>query len=289
MANYLNNKDLLREIHKSKFTYCWINNKEKHYFYDAIIFDKDEITEELIETSLQIRADRNAVQAFDKEIFNFQLSGKKGDKPKLNNFKYDGTLKHKETELVFRLMSFDHIPLEEGRKNKPKTQADHHAKVNFPPFKHVSAKGREIARSHWKGDRKTGTFRVDHGYLTDHLAKMFIKLCDRYSTRANWRGYTYVDEMRSQALLQLSQIALQFDESKSQNPFAYYTAAVTNSFTRILNIEKRNQNIRDDLLEKAGHNPSYTRQMKHTIEAGERSEAEYQEKKQLEKQIEEQY
>ena len=72
MANYLNNKDLLREIHKSKFTYCWINNKEKHYFYDAIIFDKDEITEELLETSLQIRADRNAVQAFDKEIFNFQ-------------------------------------------------------------------------------------------------------------------------------------------------------------------------------------------------------------------------
>ena len=76
-------------------------------------------------------------------------------------------------------MSFDHIPLEERRKNKPKTQADYHAKVNFPPFKHVSAKGREIARSHWKGDRKTGTFRVDHGYLTDHLAKMFIKLCDR--------------------------------------------------------------------------------------------------------------
>ena len=71
MANYLNNKDLLREIHKSKFTYCWINDKEKHYFYDAIIFDKDEITEELLETSLQIRANRKAVQAFDKELFSF--------------------------------------------------------------------------------------------------------------------------------------------------------------------------------------------------------------------------
>jgi hypothetical protein len=73
---------------------------------------------------------------------------------------------------------------------------------------------------------------------------------------------TYNDEMRSQALLQLSQMGLQFDESKSEqpNPFAYYTAAVSNSFTRILNLEKRSQNIRDDLLIMHGATPSYTRQ-----------------------------
>jgi hypothetical protein len=66
--------------------------------------------------------------------------------------------------------------------------------------------------------------------------------------------------MRGQAILQLSQIGLQFDESKSENPFAYYTAAVTNSFTRVLNLEKKSQNIRDDLLEEAGLTPSMTRQ-----------------------------
>jgi len=87
-----------------------------------------------------------------------------------------------------------------------------------------------------------------------------MKLCERYGTRANWRGYTYNDEMQSQALMQLSQIGLQFDESKSENPFAYYTAAITNSFTRILNIEKKNQNIRDDLLEHNNMMPSFTRQ-----------------------------
>jgi len=68
--------------------------------------------------------------------------------------------------------------------------------------------------------------------------------------------------MRGQALLQLSQIGLQFNEAKSQNPFAYYTAAVTNSFTRILNIEKKMQNIRDDILEANGLTPSWTRQFK---------------------------
>ena len=87
-----------------------------------------------------------------------------------------------------------------------------------------------------------------------------MKLVERYATRSNWRGYTYNDEMKSQALLQLSQIGLQFDEAKSANPFAYYTAAITNSFTRVLNIEKRNQNIRDDILEMNNFAPSYTRQ-----------------------------
>jgi hypothetical protein len=65
--------------------------------------------------------------------------------------------------------------------------------------------------------------------------------------------------MRGQAILQLAQVGLQFDESKSDNPFAYFTAAVTNSFVRVINIEKRNQNIRDDILEMNGMNPSYSR------------------------------
>lgn len=78
-------------------------------------------------------------------------------------------------------------------------------------------------------------------------------------------GNTYNDEMQCQALLQLSQIGLQFNESRSENPFAYYTAAVSNSFTRILNTEKRNQNIRDDLLIMAGSTPSYTRQTENEI------------------------
>ena len=105
-----------------------------------------------------------------------------------------------------------------------------------------------------------GYFSKDHGKATNNLAMMWMKLCERYATRGNVRGYTYNDEMRGQAILQLAQIGLQFDESKSNNPFAYYTAAVTNSFVRVINIEKRNQNIRDDILEQNGLDPSYTRQ-----------------------------
>ena len=65
--------------------------------------------------------------------------------------------------------------------------------------------------------------------------------------------------------MQLSQIGLQFDESKSENPFAYYTAAITNSFTRILNVEKKNQSLRDDILQENGMTPSHTRQIEWEI------------------------
>ena len=160
-------------------------------------------------------------------------------------------------------MTFDHIPLNNVRKKNPKTPADHRDKVNFPPFQHWKFDDTNtltcVGKSHWSGDIETGSFDKDSGQITDTLAKMYIKLCERYATRGNVRGYTYNDEMKGQAILQLTLIGLKFDESKSNNPFAYFTAAVTNSFVRIINLEKRNQNIRDDLLEINGMNPSYTR------------------------------
>jgi len=177
--------------------------------------------------------------------------------------------KIEKTDLVFRVMSFDHIPKDSTRKNNPKTVADHHTKCNFPPFQHYrldkKAKVKLVGKSHWVGGLSNGYFDNKHGTITEKLAKMYMKLCERYGTRSNWRGYTYNDEMQSQALMQLSQIGLQFDESKSENPFAYYTAAITNSFTRILNIEKKNQNIRDDIMEQNNMMPSMTRQMSEQI------------------------
>jgi hypothetical protein len=165
-------------------------------------------------------------------------------------------------------MTFDHIPLAPGRKKTVKSTADGHDKINFPPFQHWKYEEADpetlvcVGKSHWKGPLDTGVFNKDHGRITENLGKMYIKLSERYAQRSNWRGYTYVEEMKGQAILQLSQIGLQFDESKSENPFAYYTAAVTNSFTRILNIEKKNQNIRDDMLQEHGLTPSNTRQNK---------------------------
>lgn len=259
-THYLSNKELLKEIHNSKMSYCWVKD-DQYFHYDHIIDSLDEITPELIQLAKENRASRLQKNAYDAEVKAWEkgLTGKK-TKPRAADFAVDvETIS--DTDVVFRLMTFEHVPAEK-RKTNPKTEADNYSKCNFPPYKHIAivdGELTEVARSHWQGGLDNGHFSVDHGKTNNRLASMYIKLCERYSMRGNWRGYTYVDEMRGQALLQLTQIGLQFNEAKSQNPFAYYTAAINNSFTRVLNLEKRGQNIRDDLLEQAGLDPSSTR------------------------------
>jgi hypothetical protein len=267
-VNYLNNRDILKEIHLSKNTYCYYQDRVNDHQFDIILPSLDKINQRTIAEARRNRADR------------LKREGTIVDPKKIPN-----------TDIVFRITAWEHIPrapkkITKAEAKKKKLEeifeldmpeedplADlidvpvldmNHVRVNFPPFEHYrideEKKPYMVGRSHWKGDLASGEFSKDHGQMTRKLATMFIKLCERYATRSNWRGYTYNEEMRGQALLQLSQIGLQFDESKSQNPFAYYTAAITNSFTRILNIEKKNQNIRDDILEMNGLNPSWTRQ-----------------------------
>ena len=97
-----------------------------------------------------------------------------------------------------------------------------------------------------------GKFNCEHGKITNKLGHMFLKLVERYSHRANWRGYTYVDEMRGQALVQLSYIGLQFNEMKSDNPFAYFTQIVYYAFLRRIQKEKRQMDIRTKIIERSG-------------------------------------
>jgi len=269
-VNYLNNRDILKEIHYSKNTYCSYLDPATDHQYDIILPSVSKINQKTIAEARRNRAARQTKE-----------SGVEVNEKKIPN-----------TDLVFRIMTWEHIPKVPKKTTKAAAKKRTienildleeppieeslddpliepmldpvHARVNFPPFFHYRVNEHKIpyivGKSHWKGDLETGEYNREHGQMTRKLAMMFMKLCERYATRSNWRGYTYNEEMRGQALLQLSQIGLQFDESKSQNPFAYYTAAITNSFTRILNIEKKNQNIRDDILEMNGLNPSWSRQ-----------------------------
>jgi hypothetical protein len=289
--NYLNNKDILKEIHSSKNSYCQFETSDDHQ-YDFIVDYEDNNN---LERSLEYTSKPETIQKA-KENRAARLSQVVGlDGVKIKTEKIDPET-IKTTDLVFRVMTWDHIPVapKQPRKNsKPKSAKEIfdfeptedilfedledkglakemgldnmvHVRLNFPPFQHFKMDDKNslvcVGKSHWMGDLKTGEFSKEHGQITNKLANMYLKLCEKYSLRFNWRGYTYVDEMKGAAILQLTYVGLRFNEAKSQNPFAYYTAAITNSFCRVLNTEKRVQNIRDDILESNGLNPSFTRQ-----------------------------
>lgn len=279
-VNYLNNKDILKEIHESKNSYC-VFTKPEYNKYDMII-----------------DIDSSTIEDCFKYMFKDEtiLKAKENRVNRLNNENSSSLTVENipTTDLVFRIMTWDHIPLSNKppkKSSKKKSAKDIleftdseddifeeledpvtigevddmvHAKVNFPPFQHFKIDSNNsvycVGKSHWNGDLVTGSFSKDHGNITNKLAKMYVMLCEKYAMKFNWRGYTYVDEMRNSAILQLTYVGLRFNESKSQNPFAYYTAAITNSFCRVLNTEKRNQNIRDDIMEMNGLAPSWSRQ-----------------------------
>jgi len=279
--NYLNNKDILKEIHKSKTTYCSFVEPEYNN-YDIII----DMPESPLVTCFEYALKDEQIEQAKINRAN-RLSQELGEKISPDTIK--------TTDLIFRVMTWEHIPMsqKQPRKTTKKKTAKEifvfedededifsdledktskkdvddmvHERVNFPPFQHYKLDENNtfncVGKSHWVGGMDNGYFSKDHGQITNKLAKMYMMLCEKYSMKFNWRGYTYRDEMEASAILQLTYVGLRFNEAKSANPFAYYTAAVNNSFCRVLNTEKRSQNIRDDILEMNGLNPSFSRQM----------------------------
>jgi len=253
-VNYLNNKDILIEIHKSKNSFC-ARTDDSYCDYDVIVEDLSEIFKP--ETIEEARANRIIKM---KTKMADAIFAEKGTRVRLSSIDLDESLV--DDDYIFRVYTNEHLPSELCDKTGKVIME----KVNFPPFKHyiisddVKDTAIEVVRSHWKGDFDTGEFSVNHGRITEKLGRMFIMLVKRYGQRGNWRGYTYNDEMQGQALLQLSNFGLKFNEHKSQNPFAYYTTVITNSFTRVLLSEKKGQSVKETLMMESGLMPTFSRQ-----------------------------
>jgi hypothetical protein len=171
--NYLNNKDLLEEIHKSKNSYCSYL-KDEHHRYDAIVYSLEKINVRTIAEAKRVRAKRLSVEEFERR--------KAIDpKVKLSECEVDYKKIQKE-DLVFRVMTYDHIPNEPGRKKNPKSSADSKIKVNFPAFQHWKYDEKDnlscVGKSHWEGGMHNGKFNKEGGKPTAKLAMMWMKLCE---------------------------------------------------------------------------------------------------------------
>jgi len=268
MAKYLTNSSLLEEIHKAKMTYC-IYDDEKYTSFDAIIQDRAEITPELIaETKDKICAKRN------KGVISRNLKVKKSESHLKEIVVEPKDIK--TTDLIFRLMTFEHIPKRPKGTYVEETALKYenraYEKVPFPPFKHIMLQDttdltsyKTVLTSHWNQKR----FDPYSGRIHNELGKMWMLLVERIGRKGNFRNYTYLEDMKGEALIQLANVGLRFDESRQAvpNPFAFYTTVVNNAFKRILNKEKAVRDLRDDILEVVGNNPSMRRQLENEMKA----------------------
>jgi hypothetical protein len=263
-VNYLNNRDILREIHRSKASYCsFIDNRFSHC--DIILDSIEEINDAALWRAKEARAARISLEDYRTACVGVPQE----DRPKQKDFLVTAD-DISTDDIVFRVMTFDHVPEELERKKTHRREADRYARVNFPPFKHyafIEGQLTEVGRSHWIGGIHNGEFSTDHGQITRRLADMFNELVKRISLKGKFRQYSYLDEMKSQALLQLIEMGLKFNEAKSDNPFSYYTATVINSFRRVLNQEKKQQKVVDDIRIESGLMPSFSRQLDHEFSA----------------------
>ena len=178
---YLTNKDLLEEIHRSKGTYCeYIETK--YSTYDIITNDLSKVTAERLSDARNKKVDQSIAAAKKAQI----AAGIRN--PVINITLDDIPLE----DIVVRVMTFDHIPINEEKLAKAKTESERHLKCNFPPYQHYIFKEGEfmcVGKSHWQGGLENGHFSVTHGKMTNKLAMMFMKLVERYGHRGNWRGY----------------------------------------------------------------------------------------------------
>lgn len=85
--------------------------------------------------------------------------------------------------------------------------------------------------------------------VTESLGKSIILICDNLAKRYNFSGYSFRDDMVSDAIENCLSCITNFDPSKSENPFGYFTLVAYRAMLRRIAQEKRQHNIKFAVLE----------------------------------------
>ena len=68
--------------------------------------------------------------------------------------------------------------------------------------------------------------------IPDYVGVCIIQICTRLSSKPNFSGYSYKDEMISDGIENCLAAVNSFNPEKSKNPFAYFTQIAWNAFIR---------------------------------------------------------
>lgn len=87
--------------------------------------------------------------------------------------------------------------------------------------------------------------------IPNNIIIMFKKIVDGYAKKPKFSGYTYIEDMKAEALLHCVKYIHNFDINKSTNAFAYFTQVIHNAFLQVLNKEKGYFHFKFDLNKEA--------------------------------------
>lgn len=90
---------------------------------------------------------------------------------------------------------------------------------------------------------------VEPPQIPDTIGKMIWLICERLSTRWNFSGYTYRDEMVADGIENCVNAVLKFNAKKSENAHAYFTLVAWRAFIRRISKEQKQHAIKHKNLE----------------------------------------
>ena len=87
--------------------------------------------------------------------------------------------------------------------------------------------------------------------VPNYIGECFLKIANHLSYRPNFINYTYKEEMISDGIENCLQYINNFNQEKSNNPFAYFTQIIYFAFIRRITKEKKQSKIKDKLLKRS--------------------------------------
>ena len=79
--------------------------------------------------------------------------------------------------------------------------------------------------------------------LSEYIGKCIFLIAENLAHKPRFMNYSYVDEMKSDAIENCFMYFDNFDSDKYKNPFAYFTQIIYYAFHRRINKEERNRYI----------------------------------------------
>jgi hypothetical protein len=80
--------------------------------------------------------------------------------------------------------------------------------------------------------------------VTNYIGQSILLICNNLAKKPNFSGYTYIQEMISDGVIDCIAAVDNFDPDKTSNPFAYFTQIAWNAFLRRIEKEKKHTYIK---------------------------------------------